>query len=184
MKNIFSIIAILFSYVAFSQVIVGDNIGTSTDKTSVLLEFASGQNKGIILPYVRTIPSGAGLVEGTLILDATDPTKAKVKLYKGNPNWTDLSGGGEADISTIMSSQPSAPNVTEDTTSKAIIGDTSTTADGVLVLESTNKAMVLPMVNSTDDIVNPAPGMLVYINKTGAKRLAVFNGEGWTYWKP
>lgn len=184
MKNILSIGTILISCFAFSQVIIGDKTGTATDKTSVLLEFASGQKKGIILPYVRTIPSGAGLVEGTLILDATDPTKAKVKLYKGNPNWTDLSGGGEADISSAMSLQPDVSNVSEDLNSKAIIGDATTNADGVLVLESDSKAMVLPMVNKTDDIINPAPGMIVYINKSGAKRLAVFNGEGWTYWKP
>jgi hypothetical protein len=53
-----------------------------------------------------------------------------------------------------------------------------------LVLESPNKAMVLPMVLDTNNIPDPAPGMMVYVNKTGAKRLAVFNGNKWTYWKP
>ena len=53
MKNIFSILAIAVSSMSFSQVIIGDDIGTvlpATQKTSVHLEFALGQNKGIILP--------------------------------------------------------------------------------------------------------------------------------------
>ena len=74
--------------------------------------------------------------------------------------------------------------ITEDASARAIIGSNVSAADGVLILESETKAMVLPMVESTDDVPDPAPGMLVYINKTGAKRLAVFNGAYWTYWKP
>lgn len=182
MKNIFSILTLMISCTAFSQVIIGDNIGTATNKTSVLLEFAAGQNKGIILPYVRTMPSGTSLAQGTIVLDASDSTKAKVKFYNGT-TWFDLNNGNEANITSFMTLQPTAATVTEDTTSKAIIGSRSSAADGVLVLESLTKALVLPMVNSTDDIINPAPGMMVYINKTGAKRLAVYNGGGWSYWK-
>ena len=112
MKNIFSILAIAVSSMSFSQVIIGDDIGTvlpATQKTSVLLEFALGQNKGIILPYVRTVPSGTGLVEGTIILDASDATKAKVKYYNGvistdtPTGWFDLSNTHEANISTETS---------------------------------------------------------------------------------
>ena len=79
MKNIVSILVMLVSSTAFSQVIIGDATGTASNKTSVLVEFAAGQNKGIILPYVKVKPAGAGLVEGTIVLDASDPTKAKVK---------------------------------------------------------------------------------------------------------
>ncbi|MPS63445.1 MAG: hypothetical protein DI622_17660 [Chryseobacterium sp.] len=187
MKKIFSIVAIALSACAFSQVIFGDAIGTASNKQSVLVDFAAGQNKGIIIPYVRTVPSGAGLAEGTIILDASDQTKAKVKFYNGvisadSPEgWADLSNGHGADINAIMTAQPM---LAEDAGAKVIIGSNSSTADGVLVLESDAKAMILPMVQDTNDILNPAPGMMVYINKTGAKRLAVYNGEGWTYWKP
>ncbi|WP_426277863.1 hypothetical protein ACN9MN_00955 [Chryseobacterium sp. S-02] len=187
MKKIFSIVAIALSASVFSQVIFGDAIGTASNKQSVLVDFAAGQNKGIIVPYVRTVPSGAGLAEGTIILDVSDQTKAKVKFYNGvistdaPEGWADLSNGHGADINGIMAAQPV---VTEDAGGKVIIGSNSSTADGVLVLESDTKAMILPMVKDTNDILNPAPGMMVYINKTGAKRLAVYNGEGWTYWKP
>ena len=182
MKNIVSILVMLVSGTAFSQVIIGDAIGTASNKTSVLVEFAAGQNKGIILPYVKVKPAGAGLVEGTIVLDASDPTKAKVKYYNGSPTWVDLSSGNEANVTSALTIQASA--ITEDASSRAIIGAKTSDADGVLILESQTKAMVLPMVASTDDIPRPAPGMMVYINKAGAKRLAVFNREGWTYWKP
>ena len=92
-----------------------------------------------------------------------------------------MSNGHGADINGVLTAQPV---LVEDAGAKVIIGGNSSTADGVLVLESNTKAMVLPMVQDTNDIVSPAPGMMVYINKTGSKRLAVYNGEGWTYWKP
>lgn len=192
MKKVFLILGILIFGMGNSQVIIGDNVGTASNKTSVLLEFANGQNKGIILPYLRTIPTGAGLVEGTIILDASTSSSAKVLYYNGvttdgKTGWVDLSSGHGANVSTFLSEQPlstGANAVVEDEGAKAIIGAETTSAQGVLVLESNTKAMVLPMVESTDNVLDPAPGMMVFINKTGAKRLAVFNGEGWTYWKP
>lgn len=185
MKNIFSILTLMVSCTAFSQVVIGSDVGTAADNTSVLLDFASGQKKGIILPYVRTLPAaGTGLSEGTIVLDASDPSKAKVKSYNGTAGWFDLSNGNEADVTTAMAIQPGAANVAENIGSKAIIGSRSSAAEGVLVLESSTKAMVLPMVNTTDEVADPAPGMVVYVNKAGAKRLAVYNGAGWTYWKP
>ncbi len=188
-KRIITIITIAISGLSFSQVIIGDAIGTvpANQKSSVLLEFAAGQNKGIILPYVKTLPSGTNVTEGTILLDASIPTKAKIKYYNGVVNtdspdgWVDLSSRHEADITTAMSAQPAS--VVEDPAAKAIIGANTSSAKGVLVLESNTKAMVLPMVNSTDDVPDPAPGMMVYINKSGSKRLAVYNGGGWTYWK-
>lgn len=196
MKNTLSIIALALSCSAFSQVIIGDQTGTAANKTSVLLEFAAGQNKGIILPYTRTLPAGTGLEGGTILLDASDATKAKVKYYapgntKADANgWVDLSSGNEANIASPtnqLAIQPlsTGPNaVTEDSGSKAIIGASTSSAEGVLVLESTTQTIVLPIVEKTDDVPDPAPGMMVYLNKAGAKRLAVYNGGGWTYWKP
>ncbi len=179
MKNIFISSLLFISGLAYSQVIIGDEVGSASDKTSVLLDFATNQNRGILLPATRNLPAGSGLVEGTIVLDASDPLKAKVKYYNGS--WQDLSNGNEADITSYMTIQPLE---TEETTQGIIIGSETSTADGVLILESTDKAMVLPMAESTDEIIDPAPGMMVYINKEGAKRLAVFNGSGWTFWMP
>ena len=52
------------------------------------------------------------------------------------------------------------------------------------VLASNTKAMVLPTVADVQNIPSPSPGMMVYINKAGAKRLAVYNGSKWSFWKP
>lgn len=182
MKNIFSIFLLAITSTVFSQVIIGNTTGTATNKAAVLLDFAAGQNKGIILPYVQTLPSGPGLVEGTIVLDATNPLKAKVLYYNGTPTWFDLSSRNTADISSKLIIQPTT--IKEDVTARAIIGAKTSEADGVLVLESSTKAMVLPMVEKTADVKDPAPGMMVYVNKAGGKRLAVFNGANWTFWKP
>jgi hypothetical protein len=75
-------------------------------------------------------------------------------------------------------------SATESKDSKAIIGAPTSAADGVLVLESTTKAMVLPTVADVQNIPSPSPGMMVYVNKLGSKRFAVFNGSRWSFWKP
>ena len=177
-KFISSAIVLFCSQLFFSQVIIGGTAGSSANKTSVLLEF-EGQNKGIILPYTRELPSSPA--EGTLLLDSSSPTAARVKYYNGS--WIDLSGQ-DADVTSALAVQPTSSQVTEDDNAKTIIGAASSQADGVLVLESQTKAMLLPSVESTDDIASPSPGMIVYINKAGAKRLAVFNGSKWSYWMP
>lgn len=188
MKKIIATIFLGSIAFANAQVIIGDAVGTAAVKTSVLLEFAAGQNKGIILPYVRTIP--ASPAEGTLILDASSPTAARVKYYNGS--WVDLSGQ-DGNVTTALAQQPTAIQAPETTVSKVIIGAATSSADGVLVLESTTKAMVLPIVGTVVEggitkvnIPNPSPGMMVYvINSTDAtkKRLAVYNGAVWSYWK-
>lgn len=196
MKTIISSIFLSLSILGYSQIIVGGVNGTApaNNKTAVLLEFEAGQNKGIILPYVRTMPSSAEVTPGTMLLDASgnNATQAKVKYYApGNTNadasgWVDLSSGNRADISSLMAVQPSSTDadaVIEEVGAKTIIGASSSSADGVLVLESTTKVMVLPQVENTNDVKDPAPGMMVYLNGAN-KRLAVYNGSKWTYWVP
>lgn len=185
MKKSIIILSILISGISSSQVIIGDAVGTApaNNKTSVLLEFAATQNKGIILPYVRTLP--ANPAEGTILLDASTPTAARIKYYNANTTpgsngWKDLSGQ-DSDVTASLAGQP---NIAEAANAKAIIGSDYSPADGVLVLESTSKAMILPTVTDVNNIPSPSPGMMVYVNKAGAKRLAVFNGAKWSFWKP
>lgn len=176
MKNIIIPIFALISSFSYAQVIIGDEIGTAANKTSVLLEFSKAQNKGLVLPYVKTLPTAPA--QGTIILDATTPTAAKVKYFNGS--WQDLSIDG-GNVSTHLAQQPATPS--GGNSAKVIIGADTSAADGVLVLESTTKAMVLPTVNTTNDIINPAPGMMVYVSNgtTNEKLLAVFNGESWSF---
>lgn len=164
-----------------AQVIIGDAVGMPGSKTGVLLEFANTNNKGLILPYVTTL--SAAPTAGTIILDATTGNAARVKYYNGA--WIDLSGQN-GDASPELANQPATP-ATAVATSKAIIGATATVpagVEGVLVLQSANKAMVLPQVDNVNNIIDPAAGMMVYVNLQGSKRLAVFNGTKWSFWKP
>ena len=179
MKKIIATIFLGSMAFANAQVIIGDAVGTAPVKTSVLLEFALGQNKGLILPYVRTMP--ATPTEGTILLDASTATTARVKYYNGS--WVDLSGQ-DGNVTTALAQQPTAIQAPETTVSKVIIGAATSSADGVLVLESTTKAMVLPIVSDVNNIPSPSAGMMVYVNKPGAKRLAVYNGSKWSFWMP
>lgn len=181
MKNIFTIILMTVITNLNAQVIIGDGIGgPATDKSSVLLEFAVGQNKGLIVPYVRTLPIGTALAEGAIILDATTTTAARMKFYNGT-SWVDLSGQ-DADVTSALTNQPTVPAL--ETGARSIIGARTSPADGALVLESTTQAMILPIVADVQLIPSPSPGMMVYVDKPGAKRLAVFNGAKWSFWKP
>ena len=195
MKKVIILSLIIASANAFSQVIIGDAVGTASTKTSVLLEFAaqaagSNTGKGLILLYVRTLPTAAPtMVEGTIVLDASTRSAARIKYYNGNTTsgkngWVDLSGQ-DANLTTLLlATQPTVAQAPELVGSKAIIGSGTSAADGVLVLESTTKAMVLPTVADVQGIPSPSPGMMVYINKAGVKRLAVYNGSKWSFWKP
>ena len=187
MKYIFTIILLSIITGANAQVIIGNATGTAANKTSVLLEFAANQNKGIIVPYVRTLPIAAPANRGTILLNAATPTDGRV-LYSDGIVWIDISGQG-GNVTSALSDQPSAIVAPESAATKTIISDIpnvnpTTLPQGALVLESNTKAMVLPIVADVQNIINPSPGMLVYVNKTGSKRLAVFNGERWSFWKP
>lgn len=188
------IFALLFSgaSLANAQVIIGNATGgAATDKQSILLEFATGQNKGIIVPYVRTLPVAP--TEGTIVLDVVSQTNARVKFYNGNTRtgtngYEDLSGqpGNLTGPPNLMTLQPT---VTEDAAAAAIIGTVPSPIpanfpQGVLVLNSDTKAMILPTVADVQNVLKPSPGMMVYVNKQGFKRLAVFNGSKWSFFSP
>ncbi|MNK28128.1 hypothetical protein D3C87_464970 [compost metagenome] len=159
-----------------AQVIFGDAVGSATNKTSVLMEFANTGNRGMILPCVT---NKAGITTpGSMILDATVRTAAKVEYYNGT-TWFDLSSGQTANVTAFAAIQPIA---LEKPSAKVVIGSETSAADGILVLESATKAMVLPVVSSHNNIVNPSPGMMVIVNGGGIKTLAFYNGSKWAFW--
>lgn len=178
MKNTISIIALLASTVVFGQVFVNGTSTTSPKVTSpgVLLEFQTGINKGIILPW--NVGEVAPKVNGTFILDTTTN---QVKAYS-NGNWINLSNNAKT-TNTIDMTLQSAP-YTELPKAKAVITEptaTTTAPDGILVLESATKALVLPKVaNPHLNIGNPAPGMIVF--DPVKELLCVYNGTEWSYW--
>ena len=173
MRKIISINLLLLPILFFSQVIIGPG-KTMVTNNSVSLEFGDTENKGIVLPYVTSENDVTNAEDGTLILDTAD---RKVKV-KANGNWENLSNAAE----TTNAIDTSIQNNTDLASAKVSIGTSSTPAEGILVLEDTDKAMILPRVAEPHkNIINPAAGMMVY--DTTNKMLVVFNGTQWSFWK-
>ncbi|MDN5476495.1 MAG: hypothetical protein L0G39_06160 [Chryseobacterium sp.] len=168
MSKIISIITFSCIAIVKGQVAIGK---TNVTNSSVSLEFANTENRGLILPYVE---NNSGISQnGTIIYNTSDH---KVKYLKSG-TWFDLSVDttGTADLS-IQTTK------TENTGAKVSIGSPTSTA-GILVLEASNKAMILPKVSNPHlNLINPAPGMMVY--DTNARQLAIYNGSVWSFWKP
>lgn len=150
------------------------NAQTAVEKRTVssnnaVLDFPSGTTKGIILPAVETLP--AAPANGTFLFDRND---SKIKMRQ-NGAWVDLSGTGSA--SALV---PFSGNINSN--KKTVIGAKESAVDGVLVLESTNKALVLPHISNPHlTVKSPYAGMMCY--DTNRKAVAFFDGLVWNYWK-
>jgi len=172
MKNIkqISLISAFFIFNIFSaQVAIGKE---TVEGSSTVLDFdnTAGNTKGLILPATSGLPSGGSLVNGTFVFDMTDN---KVKVYENN-TWKPLTDAGDSSAVSVNNSNDSGNGV--------IMGASASSADGVLVLESDTKAMILPKISSPHiNVKNPYPGMICY--DTASKTLAVFDGTVWSYWK-
>lgn len=192
MKKIIIPIISFASAIMYSQVKIGEKTITANpdlSTLSVLLEFGDTKNKGIILPYVETVPTEGSVQAkgGTLLFDVSANTQYKVKVKNENTGWTDLSvqSGYSTSIENTVKT-PQASPLNDKADAKVIIGSETSASDGVLVLESATKAMVLPIVEDYNAILNPSPGMLAFLKgiTTDKHRLIVFNGQKWTFWKP
>lgn len=176
MRNYVFLIGVLFctfftSTKVFSQQAI---IGTKTQfvSPSSILEFPDNDTRGIVLPKVNSTTMGKP-VEGTLIFDTSDK---KIKYSTGEGNWEDLSVNEGAIGITIEDT------FVEVEGARTLIGsDSSVATQGVLVLDSTTKALVLPRVESPHlNMLSPATGTIVYDTK--AKMICVFNGKEWAFW--
>lgn len=166
MKNIILLLGILSSGFIFAQV----GIGKESIDGDGILDFAPNTTNGIMLPIVETLPNDA--VAGTILMDKNDKT---VKM-KDDSTWVALSDAGSVNNVTFNSNaEVPGPN-------RVIIGNSTTTVPGVLVLESSEKALVLPKIADPHiNVKSPYPGMMCY--DTVSKTMAVFDGLKWSYWK-
>ncbi|MGU3374855.1 hypothetical protein [Chryseobacterium sp. M5A1_1a] len=174
-KSTVLVIALFTACAVKSQVVIGKQ---NVSNASVSIEFANNENRGLILPYIEN--KGGITQEGTIIYDVTDH---KVKYLKNGGQWVNLSeDDGTATTVGIADLSIQGASKTENMTAKTTIGIPSST-NGILVLEASDKAMILPKVASPHlNIIAPAPGMMVY--DTVKKQLAVYNGKTWSFWKP
>ncbi|MDR6921253.1 MULTISPECIES: hypothetical protein [Chryseobacterium] len=176
MRNIIITSIALFSAALFNnikaQVAFGkDNVANP----SALVEFGPG-NKGIILPSVA---SASGAVGGTFVFNTADKA-VEVWEEKNNNNtggWTSLTDQGQGILHALFNTGTDAA-----ATAGVIIGATTTSKPGTLVLESTTKAMVLPVVTNPHlTMKSSVAGTMVY--DTASDMLAVYDGTNWSYWK-
>ncbi len=172
MKKTILFAFLFISLLSFSQVAIGKSNITNP---SVSLEFGN-ENRGILLPWVTSVSSVTGAVDGTIIYDITDK---KIKYLKAG-FWFDLTIDNTGIVDTSLQN-----TLTDVSSAKTSIGTNAATdsTPGILVLTDTNKAMVLPKVSSPHlNIISPSSGIMVY--DTTAHQLAVFNGTVWSFWKP
>lgn len=170
-------IVILTSIAVRAQVAIGK---TSVVNSSIILDFdnSDSNKKGLILSAVENVNNALSTVStahnnGTFLFDKSDN---KLKMYENN-SWISLSDmtGNSSSIMANTSAEISS-------NSGVIIGSDTSAAKGVLVLESADKAMVLPWIqNPHINVKNPYPGMMCY--DTSSRSLAVYDGSVWNYWK-
>lgn len=175
-KNITTIFVLLAVFTANAQISIGGK--QSVDGAATILDFndVATNTMGIILPSVDNLTNSLASTpannNGTFLFDKS---AGKVKMYENNA-WVDLSSAGNASQIVANGSNESASN------QGAIIGSETSDAKGVLVLESANKAMILPKIaNPHINVKSPYPGMMCY--DTVSKSLALFDGSVWNYWK-
>ena len=136
---------------------------------SSILDFNTGTTKGIILPAVSIVPPTP--TNGLLGFYTGDN---RVYMYQNNVFVPLTEGNGSSAQITANGSAEQGTGV--------IIGATTSSATGVLVLESSTLALTLPQVNQPHlNVKSPYPGMICY--DTASKSLAVFDGLYWNYWK-
>lgn len=173
------ILSLLVAGLANAQVAIGK---AEVSGSSSILEFAGNvtnttNSRGIILPAVNSSPvfpvvspSTNNPQNGTFIFDKQS---RKVRMFE-NGSWIDLSDeGNSGSIIPVAGSEAG---------SGVIIGAQNTTAQGVLVLESADKALVLPHISNPHlTVKSPYPGMMCY--DIVSNSLAVYDGINWNFWK-
>ncbi|MDY3525748.1 hypothetical protein [Riemerella anatipestifer] len=184
MKKIIYIATVIVSSLSFkAQVNIGSgSLNAGSTESSVLLEFNNLEKKGVILPWVNSVAESnlmdnVASPNGTFVLDRNDKyVKAKI-----NNTWQNLNYlAGNANSIPVNTSDI---NKTEKEDARVIIGSPDSNAKGVLVLESTTKAVVLPKFRDVHkSIVDPAPGMVVFDDTPGKEQVCVYNGTEWSFW--
>lgn len=170
MKNILIIFFISFSFIAL-------NAQVSIERTDVrgdgIMDFPADATKGILLPRVvntNEIPSAIGAMAFNL-------AEQRVELFHPTNGWVAMTENSETDIIALSNFDELNP------ANGVIISNEENTEDvpvGVLVFESTNKALILPQVVDVTLMPSPQAGMIAY--DMSRQSMAIFNGSVWSFW--
>ncbi|MCY0979317.1 hypothetical protein PGH12_02085 [Chryseobacterium wangxinyae] len=147
---------------------------TATNSTN---DTETANFRGIILPGVTNSPtfpvvnpSTNNPQNGTFLYDRE---LMKVRMFE-NGKWIDMTDTG--------TNTGLVPTAGTEIGSGVIIGSATSTAVGVFILESSNKALNLPHIKDpANKVKSPYQGMMCYDTLSNA--IAVFDGINWSYWK-
>ncbi len=157
---------VLFSLSSNAQMAIGK---ASVDGSSILDFVETGNTKGIILPALSTVPTTPS--NGFLGFYRAD---ARVYMYQNNV-WVPMTEGNGSTASLIVNPSTEVGN-------GVIMGADTSSAAGVLVLQSSNLALTLPKIDRPHlNVKSPYPGMICY--DTNSNAIAVFDGAYWNFWK-
>lgn len=184
MKKIYSLMFLGLGFVLTQAQLA---IGKEQVDGAGILDFATGTTKGILLPIVTQLPNQPA--NGTFIMnhDVSDANYLKVMVFENN-QWKTLSEQGT--ISTITENgqnltTPYEFNESQNEGEGVVIGENLLQEEipsGVLVLESSNKALILPKVEDPHlHVKSPRAGTILY--DTTTKSLVVFDGNVWNFWQ-
>ncbi len=165
MKTLFILIVLLLGLTIEAQV----GINKSNLTASSILDFGSetgttvdgSDAKGILLSPTDGLP--AGPTAGTIAF-VVEAGGASFRYFNGTA-WSTATPGG---FGTPMSGTDG---------NGVIIGDSSSSADGVLILESPTHALVLPQISGGRFTLSPTPGLMYY--DTSDDSVYVYNGSAW-----
>ncbi|WDF46038.1 hypothetical protein PQ459_14150 [Chryseobacterium sp. KACC 21268] len=141
-----------------------------------MIEF-SNENKGIIIPQIATPNASSG---GTFVYNSSERS---VEVWEGRTNndaggWVSLTKNGTPGVNHTFTNLGSDVN----TNTGAVIGAANSSKIGILVLESTTRALVLPNVaNPQLNMRGTIAGTLVYDSISNT--FAIYDGVNWSYWK-
>ncbi|NML59385.1 hypothetical protein [Chryseobacterium cheonjiense] len=162
MKNIIILATLALAGWFHAQVAIGK---TTLTNSSVALEFGTDV-RGIRLPVVTDVSAMTG-TNGSMVFDAAT---GSFRFYANNV-WSTATAGG----------QTGGAPTGADTGNGVIIGANSSSATGALIIESSDKALVLPRAVLIDQrTITGVKGLAMW--DSAMKAVVVYDGAKWNYY--
>lgn len=189
MKQIITILAITATAV-LAQAQVAIERTDNQVRGAAIMDFSGDgtttfATKGILLPKVDgTVTNPTKITPGAM---AYDLALQQVVYYNDDTSngqtagWKPMTATSETTVT--ENEHSGTQQYTEsllDTGTIIADGTSTSTAEGVLVLESASKALILPQVEDVTQLPGPKAGMICYDMATDS--MAVFNGTVWSFW--
>lgn len=173
MKNILILLLIGLGFIQFNAQVSIERPNKDV-RGDGIMDFPESATKGILLPRVENTTE-TPVAGGAL---AFNLTTQQVEVFNPLIGWQAMT---EASTTYITSLNSEYEDLNPESGVIISAGNFSTTPPvGVLVLESDDKALILPQVSDATLLPSPEAGMIAYDMNT--KSIAIFNGSVWSFW--